>query len=326
LSALGNLWRSLRAKQQRTREPHLTLASVANGLRRPKCMDDGQQPLPPPRQPLPFTPPRQPSPQQPPSPPSRLSQRPPSPSQQQPTRQSSSQILPTPLPPSAPEETLFNTLPTHTAVSPPINAKLPAPASPASKPVGVDYFAAPPIGFALAPPYSAAPVADDDKKGCESLPDVALSASLRSLVEGLRLGDDDTARALCAADAWIAEMGFDGVAEIVEVGATHELVAQLGLKPGKARLLGKRIDERYADHAPSQAQQLTAVPVGEPVPHTTEGTRGRAPDALHSPAAVPMGSGTALTAPADGHVLDWRALALAYTRAESIHEARSACV
>lgn len=110
-----------------------------------------------------------------------------------------------------------------------------------------------------------------------------LSASIRGLIEGLHLDDQGTADALHAASAFVAAQGYDNAAELNEVGAADELIAHLDLKPGKARLLSKRLSEHGRPATP------TAVPVGEPVLNL---------------AALPAGS------------VDWRTLALAYTRAE----------
>lgn len=119
--------------------------------------------------------------------------------------------------------------------------------------------------------------------GGASADDDVLSASVRGLIEGLHLGDERTADALRAASAFIDAQGYDNAAELNEVGAADELIAHLDLKPGKARLLSKRL----AEHA--RPGTLSAVPVGEPVLQLAD---------------MPTG------------IMDWRTLALAYTRAE----------
>ena len=211
-------------------------------------------------------------------------------------------------PPIAPSpDELFKTLPmcttTSTAATPP-----PPPCTDTlSSLASTAYFTAPPEDMtasgddALVPEEivvlnDAAADAAGAPCGHETADADLLSASVRGLIEGLHLGDARTADALRAASGFIAEQGYDSAAELNEVGAADELIAHLDLKPGKARLLSKRLAEHDRPTTP------LAVPVGEPVVQL---------------AALPMGS----------IPMDWRTLALAYTRAEGKlehdHEARS---
>lgn len=146
-----------------------------------------------------------------------------------------------------------------------------------------------------------------------SWPEHPLSASLHELVAGLRIGEEATRDVLCAAGAWCAAQGLDSVGELLEVGAADELVQALPLKPGKARLLSKRL-------AAAAATPLS-VPVGEPV----------LPVGVHlahdlAPACVCSPVGRGRNAPCEPHEraqgLDWAALARAYTEAEMRLEAQ----
>lgn len=158
--------------------------------------------------------------------------------------------------------------------------------------------------------------ADPPLANLSSAPDVGgtstsggvLSESLRDLIEGLNLGNAGTAEALRAASDFIDEQGYDCIAELHEVGATDELVARLELKPGKARLLSKRL----ADQHQGSGSRM-AVPVGEPVLPLAD---GRPEQAAVGAAWHPVPTGS------------WRGstddLALAYTRAQMKLEARAA--
>jgi len=62
---------------------------------------------------------------------------------------------------------------------------------------------------------------------------------LRELLEGLKLSDS-----LPAASAWCREQGVDTLAELREAEMELELVEALALKPGKAKILLKRLQDQ----------------------------------------------------------------------------------
>ena len=156
----------------------------------------------------------------------------------------------------------------------------------------------------------------------ESSAGLPLSASLHRLLEGLGLGVEATESAVRAAAEWCDEQGYASASEILEVCAAAELVSvlqlQLELKPGKARLLGKRLAELApaARDAPSRDADLMrthspeAMPVGEdPAIALTRFDCLPPPPLL----AEPSGDDT------------WRALAHAYELAESRLESSLEC-
>ena len=157
-----------------------------------------------------------------------------------------------------------------------------------------------------------------------------LSTTLRHLIESLRLGPEETTEALSAARAWCASEGFDDASEVREVGAESELVAALHLKPGKARLLRKRLDDLAfpskqhssgCDDLPRSPPEASVVSAQLPDGHVR--FESAAPYKV-VPVGLPIWrSPTPSLATAfqahDGTV-DWQELASAYERAASIRD------
>jgi hypothetical protein len=106
----------------------------------------------------------------------------------------------------------------------------------------------------------------------------ALSRSVRALIVDLRLGEAETVAALQAADEWFEEQGYTDSSEVREVCAEAELVARLNLKPGKARLLGKRL----AGHPwpPQALERLAATGASPAGAHYVQGMEERVPMGL----------------------------------------------
>ena len=106
----------------------------------------------------------------------------------------------------------------------------------------------------------------------------ALSRSVRALIVDLRLGEAETVAALQAADEWFEEQGYTDSSEVREVCAEAELVARLNLKPGKARLLGKRL----AGHPwpPQALERLAATGASPAGAHDVQGMEERVPMGL----------------------------------------------
>ena len=70
-----------------------------------------------------------------------------------------------------------------------------------------------------------------------------LDASLRGLIEGLKLGAAATAEAVRAASVWCEREGVDSAAELVEAEMEADFVAALKLKAAKQKILAKRLSE-----------------------------------------------------------------------------------
>jgi len=134
-----------------------------------------------------------------------------------------------------------------------------------------------------------------------------LSTTLRTLIEGLRLGPGATESALHSATLWCDQQGFEDSSELLEVGAEEELVAALGLKPGKARLLVKRLAEKRT----RMARPPMALRLGGDVQLPCEET-------------IPMGLPVCPAPRSDLQGIDWPGLVQAYERAEALMEARAA--
>jgi len=174
-----------------------------------------------------------------------------------------------------------------------------------------------------------------------------LSSTIETLIDGLRLGPARTAAATEAARAWFMEQGYADSSELLEVRAEAELALAIQhgacLKPGKARLLAKRL----ADLALNLAPISPAPPMADPwAGYAGAGYAGAgyagAGYAGASPAVVPMGlpvlhaHAPVLSPPvlvtatelglADPalplEAMDWRRLAQAYERAETLAETR----
>jgi hypothetical protein len=105
-------------------------------------------------------------------------------------------------------------------------------------------------------------------------PAAQLSASIAYLIEGLQMGPQETSRVMAAASAWCEEQGLSSLSEIGEVMVEHELTDALRLKPGRGRLLYKRLCDQVArqrrevlsncPEAAATSEQLS-VPMGLPV-------------------------------------------------------------
>ena len=179
-----------------------------------------------------------------------------------------------------------------------------------------------------------------------------LSSTIETLIDGLRLGPARTAAATEAARAWFIEQGYADSSELLEVRAEAELALAIQhgacLKPGKARLLAKRLADLALNLAPISPPPPTAdqwagyagagyagagyagagcagagyagaspavVPMGLPVLHA------HAP--VLSPPALVTATELGLADPAlPLEAMDWRRLAQAYERAETLAETR----
>lgn len=184
-----------------------------------------------------------------------------------------------------------------------------------------------------------------------------LSSTIETLIDGLRLGPARTAAATEAARAWFIEQGYADSSELLEVRAEAELALAIQrgacLKPGKARLLAKRLADLALNLAPISPPPPTAdqwagyagagyagagyagsgyagsgyagagyagaspavVPMGLPVLHA------HAP--VLSPPALVTATELGLADPAlPLEAIDWRRLAQAYERAETLAETR----
>ena len=174
-----------------------------------------------------------------------------------------------------------------------------------------------------------------------------LSSTIEALIDGLRLGPARTAAATEAARAWFMEQGYADSSELLEVRAEAELALAIQrgacLKPGKARLLAKRLADLALNLAPISPAPPTAdqwagyagagyagagyagagyagaspavVPMGLPVLHA------HAP--VLSPPALVTATELGLADPAlPLEAMDWRRLAQAYERAETLAETR----
>jgi len=174
-----------------------------------------------------------------------------------------------------------------------------------------------------------------------------LSSTIETLIDGLRLGPARTAAATEAARAWFMEQGYADSSELLEVRAESELALAIQhgacLKPGKARLLAKRLADLALNLAPISPPPPTAdqwagyagagyagagyagagyagaspavVPMGLPVLHA------HAP--VLSPPALVTATELGLADPAlPLEAMDWRRLAQAYERAETLAETR----
>ena len=174
-----------------------------------------------------------------------------------------------------------------------------------------------------------------------------LSSTIETLIDGLRLGPARTAAATEAARAWFMEQGYADSSELLEVRAEAELALAIQhgacLKPGKARLLAKRLADLALNLAPISPPPPTAdpwagyagagyagagyagagyagaspavVPMGLPVLHA------HAP--VLSPPALVTATELGLADPAlPLEAMDWRRLAQAYERAETLAETR----
>lgn len=169
-----------------------------------------------------------------------------------------------------------------------------------------------------------------------------LSSTIETLIDGLRLGPARTAAATEAARAWFIEQGYADSSELLEVRAETELAIAIQhgarLKPGKARLLAKRLADLALNLAPISTPPPTAgpwagyagagyagagyagaspavVPMGLPVLHA------HAP--VLSPPALDTATELGLADPAlPLEAMDWRRLAQAYERAETLAETR----
>lgn len=168
-----------------------------------------------------------------------------------------------------------------------------------------------------------------------------LSATIGSLIEGLRLGAGETAHALEAARRWCEQQGYDDSSEVVEVRAEAELVAALALKPGKARLLTKRLASRLAKwpaelpaagQAAGQAASDSPTQVGGAASWLGAGAAEPWQATVCRDGVgwepVPMGLPVLMTAPMHAAAppmmtMDWQRLAQAYERAEALAEARA---
>ena len=164
-----------------------------------------------------------------------------------------------------------------------------------------------------------------------------LSSTIETLIDGLRLGPARTAAATEAARAWFIEQGYADSSELLEVRAEAELALAIQrgacLKPGKARLLAKRLADLALNLAPISPAPPTAdpwagyagagyagaspavVPMGLPVLHA------HAP--VLSPPVLVTATELGLADPAlPLEAMDWRRLAQAYERAETLAETR----
>ena len=162
-----------------------------------------------------------------------------------------------------------------------------------------------------------------------------LSSTIETLIDGLRLGPARTAAATEAARAWFSEQGYADSSELLEVRAEAELAMAIQqgacLKPGKARLLAKRLADLALNLAPISPPPPTAGPWGGFAGASQAVVPMGLPVLLHAhaPALSPPAMVTAME-PELGlddpalqlEALDWRRLAQAYERAETLRETR----